>query len=127
MVLVKYRKMLAVVLLLLGPAILCAQHGRRSGATGSTMSATPLKGIIITTRGILKQLTKKAILIQAGDNQIMNFRRSGKTKFSRGGEPVKPSDFDLESTVTIDAVEDNDLKLLAVAVKADPSPKKDLQ
>ena len=121
----KHRKLLAVVLVLLCPAFLDAQRGRRGGPAGSTISAPPLKGVIITTHGTLKQLTKKAVLIQADDDRIMNFRRSGKTRFLRDGQPAKASDFDLESKITVDAVEDNDLKLLAIAIKADPLQKKD--
>ena len=111
--------------LLLCVACLDAQHGRRGGSAGSSVSAPPLKGITITTHGALKQLTKKEIMIHTDEDQIMTFRRSGKTKFLRDGHDAKPSDFDLESLVTVDAVEDNDLKLLAIAVRADSSPKKD--
>ena len=114
-----------VASLLLCAICVYAQHGRR-GATGSGVSAPPLKGITITTHGVLKQLAKKEIMIHTDEDQIMTFRRSGKTKFLRDGREAKPTDFDLESIVTVDAVEDNDLKLLAIAVRADSSQKKEL-
>ena len=110
--------------LLLSLVCLSAQH-RRGGSAGSSVSAPPLKGITITTHGTLKQLTKKEIMIHTDEDQIMTFRRSGKTKFLRDGHDAKPTDFDLESLVTVDAVEDNDLKLLAIAVRADSAQKKD--
>ena len=110
---------------LLCVACLNAQHGRRGGSAGSSVSAPPLKGITITTHGVLKQLTKKEIMIHTDEDQVMIFRRSGKTKFLQDGRDAQPSDFDLESLVTVDAVEDNDLKLLAIAVRADSSKKKD--
>jgi hypothetical protein len=122
----RHTTLLAATLVLLGANFVNAQHGRRGGSRASSVSAPPLKGIIITTHGVLKQITKKAILIQSDDNQIITFRRTGKTKFLRDGHDAKPSDFDLESAVTVDAVEDNDLKFLAIAVRPDPTPKKDL-
>jgi len=106
-----------VILLALCVLPLAAQHGRRGGSTAAAASPLPIKGVTVTSRGTLKQLNKKVILIEAEDNRLMNFRRSGKTKFWHGDQEIKPSDIDLESQVTVDAVEDNDLKLLAVNVR----------
>ncbi len=111
----------AAVLVLLCPILTHAQRGRR-GATGSTVSAPPLKGVVISFHGTLKELSKKTILLQTDDNQIVTLRRTGKTKFLDNDQPVKADDVDLDDKVTIDATEDNDLKLLATTVRRDPAP-----
>jgi hypothetical protein len=109
-------------------ALLCAislpaQRGRRGAAT-STVSAPPLKGVTISFHGTVKEVTKKEILLQADDQQLMTFRRTSKTKFVDGDQNIKGNEVDLDSPATVDVVEDNDLKLLALTVKLDPSQKK---
>ena len=112
-----------VLLLLLCPMLVYAQRGRRgSGASGSTVTAPPLKGVVITFHGALKELSKKTILLQTDDNQLVTLRRTSKTKFMKQDQKLKADDFDLEDKVSIDATEDNDLKLLAMAVHMDPGP-----
>jgi hypothetical protein len=117
---------LAVVALCIFP--LPAQHGGRhaSGGSGSgrSVNAPPLQGVVISIHGKLKELSKKQILLEADDKQILTIRRTAKTKFLSNGEEIKPGEISLESGVTIDVSEDNDLKLLANAVKLDPSEKK---
>jgi hypothetical protein len=118
---------LAAALILLA---LCAQHldaqrGRRGGATtGGAHAPTPLRGVVISIHGKLKDLKKKSIAVLADDDKLMTFRRTSKTKFYRDGKEIKPFEIDLESVVTVDVSEDTDLKFLALAVKADPSEKK---
>jgi len=95
--------------------------------SSSTGNAPALKGLVVTFHGALKKLTKKEILIQSDDNQLLTFRCSKKTKFLGAEGEVKPTDIDLESPVTISASEDVDLKLMAISVKADPVKKKPLE
>lgn len=102
---------------------LMAQRGRRGG-TGGAITPAPIKGVIVTFRGRLKQLAKKTILLEGEDNQIITIRRNSKTKFWTGNKEVKAQDFDLESLVMVEAVEDNDLKFAAVNVRLDPDQKK---
>jgi hypothetical protein len=109
-------------------ALLCAtqlpaQRSRR-GAAGSTVVAAPLKGVTISFHGTVKEVTKKVILLQADDTQIMTFRRNKKTLFVDGAENIKGNEVDLDSPATVDVVEDNDLKFLALTVKLDPIQKK---
>ena len=73
--------------------------------------------------GKLKDLSKKEIMIETDDGQIVSFHRSGKTKFLKGTQSIKPSDIDLETLVTVDASEDVDLTLTARSVTVD-TPKK---
>jgi Fe-S-cluster-containing hydrogenase component 2 len=115
----------AVLCVLLCPLGMLAQHGRRA-AGGSTVNAPPLKGVVITFHGALKELSKKTILLQTDDNQLVTLRRTSKTKFLSQDQQIKANDVDLEDKVTIDATEDNDLKLLATVVHLDPAaPKKE--
>ena len=104
-----------------------AQYGRRSAGrstAGRAGNPTPIKGVYITFHGKLKDLTKKSILLEDDKGQIMTFRRDKKTKFTEGDTAIKSSDIDLESLVTVNASEDNDLKLIAASVVLDPNQKK---
>lgn len=111
-----------MVAILLCPAIAEAQRMRRSA--NGTASPLPLKGVVISFHGVLKELSKKTILLQTDDQQLVTLRRSSKTKFLRQDQEIKADDFDLDDKVTIDATEDNDLKFLAMAVHMDPGPPK---
>ena len=105
---------------------LSAQHRRAAGG-GSAVSPAPLKDVIISFHGALAELSKKDIQLVSDDNKLMIMRRSSKTKFLSGDQELKAKDVSVDDKVTIDAVEDNDLKFLAVAVHLDAvqPPKKD--
>jgi hypothetical protein len=112
----------AILALLCAPQV-AAQRGRRTAAA-PTANTPPLKGVTLSFHGTVKEVTKKLILLQADDNQLMTFRRTSKTKFVDGDQKIKGNEVDLDSTATIDVVEDNDLKLMALTVRLDPSQKK---
>jgi hypothetical protein len=117
------RGVAAAVLLFLSPLLVHAQRGRRPT---TSITAPPLKGVVISFHGTLKELSKKTILLQTEDNQLVTLRRSSKTKFVNHDGPIRADDVDADDTVTIDATEDNDLKLLATSVRLDaPAPRKD--
>ena len=103
-----------------------AQRGRRGGGSsaGGARSPSPLQGVVIAVHGKLKDLTKKSIVVLAEDDKLMTLRRTSKTKFYRGEKEIKPFEIDLESIVTVDVTEDNDLKFLALSVKAEPKEKR---
>ena len=113
---------LALVMLMLAtPAV--AQRGRRGGGGGAggrtVVSPRPLKGVVITQRGVLKQLSKKTILLLADDSKLVTIKRSSKTKFFEGDKEIKAYDVTLDSIVNIDVTEDDDLKLLALVLKVE--------
>jgi hypothetical protein len=117
------------VALLLGfvvPAALMAQgiYRTRRGVIPGTPNPSSYKGVTGSFHGRLKELTKKEIMIQTEDDQTVSIRRTGKTKFLKGNQPIKATDIDTETLVTVDASEDADLKLSAVDVIVD-TPKKD--
>jgi hypothetical protein len=113
----------AAILVLLCATPILAQHGRRA-ATTSTPVAAPLKGVTISFHGTVKEISKNVILLQADDTQLMTIRRTKKTKFVDGDQSIKGEEVDLDSLATVDVVEDNDLKFLALTVKLDPVEKK---
>jgi hypothetical protein len=108
-------------ILLLVPVMLFGQH--RSGRSGSVPpppSASPdFKDVVATFAGVLKNVSKKEITIEVDEShEIMTFRRNKETTFASDGAEVKASGIDLESHVVVDAKQDPDSKLRAVAVKA---------
>jgi len=114
------------VLLLLLPATLPGQ-GRSRGTRRGTSPATapaPYKGVTATFEGRVRNLDKKKIVIETDDKQLVTIRLSCKTKFLKNDQPIKPSDIDMDSFVSVDASEDTDLSLLAVSVTADTGQKK---
>jgi len=113
----------AVLLLSAFPLLVNAQRGRR-GPTNAIITAPPLTGVVISFHGALKELSKKTILLQTDDNQLVTLRRTSKTRFLNQEQQIKADDIDLDDKVTIDATEGNDLKLLATVVHLDPAPPK---
>ncbi len=109
-------------LLVLVPVMMLGQHRGRSGTVPPPPSASPdFKDVVATFAGVLKNVTKKEITIDLDEShEIMTFRRNKETKFSSDGADVKASGIDLESHVVVDAKQDPDSKLRAVAVKAGP-------
>jgi hypothetical protein len=84
------------------------------------------KGVVVTFHGVLKKLTKKEILIESDEKQLLTMRCSSKTRFRDQDGEIKFSDVDLDSRVSIDASEDVDLKLMAINVRVDAARKKTL-
>ena len=79
-------------------------------------------------RGKVKQLNNKEIVIENDAKQMVAIRRSHQTKFLKNNQPIKSSDIDLETPVTIDAREAANVSLLAINVSVDsPSTKIDLR
>jgi len=113
------------VLLLLVPVMMFGQHRGRSGSVPPPPSASPdFKDVVATFAGVLKNVTKKEITLDLDEShEIMTFRRTKETKFTSDGAEVKASGIDLESHVIVDAKQDPDSKLRAVAVKAGEEPK----
>ena len=115
------RKCGSVALLLLLPLLLQSQggYGRRRGNPISTATLGAYQGVAVTFHGKLKDLDKKKIEVETDENQLVTIRLSGKTKFLKDGKAIKASAIDLEAAVTVDASEDRDLSILAIAVTVD--------
>ena|SRR5579885_3368850 len=121
------QKVLPLLLCALLPAVEAQYRGRRSAAGTATSTPLPLKGLSVTFQGTVKKLTKKELLLESDDNRLLTMRCSKKTKFRDNDDgEIKWSEVDLESRVSVEASEDNDLKLLALSVKVESAPKKSL-
>jgi len=109
----------AIVVLLAAGSVAEAQRGRRGAAGGTpTARASGIQGVTVTFQGALKKLTKKEVLIESDENQLMTVRCSGKTKyFDKDNKEIKSSDIDLDTVVSVEAKEDVDSKLTAIDVK----------
>src|SRR5579863_9020124 len=108
------------------PALLLAQYYPRTRR--GVVPGTPNPGaynVAGSFHGKLKELSKKEIMIETEDGQIVSIHRSGKTKFFKGTQSIKPSDIDIETPVTVDASEDVDLTLTARSVSVDIPKKSD--
>jgi hypothetical protein len=116
-----FKKLVAISWLCLAGPLL---QGQRRAPPSYNKAPQAYKGLIVTFQGVLKKLTKKEILIQSDDYQLLTMRCSRKTKFLDQDGEIKPSDIDLESRVSVDASEDVDLKLLAVNVRVVEARKK---
>ena len=120
---------LAAVILLLAVSVTHAQRGRRSVGGGTpTARAAGIEGVVVTFQGALKKLSKKEVLIESDEKQLMTVRCSGKTKyFDKDSKEVKPADIDLDTLVLVEAREDVDSKLTAIDVKIVATPGKSLE
>jgi hypothetical protein len=117
---------IVVVIAVVLPALLLAQYYPRTRR--GVMPGTPNPGaynVAGSFHGKLKELSKKEIMIETDDDQIVSIHRTGKTKFLKGTQSIKASDIDIETPVTVDASEDVDLSLTARSVTVD-TPKKNV-
>jgi hypothetical protein len=120
------QKVLPLLLCALLPVVEAQYRGRRSAAGTATSTPLPIKGLSVNFQGTVKKLTKKELLLESDDNRLLTMRCSKKTKFRDDDGEIKWSEVDLESRVSVEASEDNDLKLLALSVKVESAPKKTL-
>src|SRR4051794_15074919 len=77
--------------------------GRRGGQQKTTKDpAQPLPNF----RGVLKRMDDKGLAIELGDSRVLDFRRTGKTKFFKAGEELKSPKFGMGDQVSIEAAEE---------------------
>jgi hypothetical protein len=107
-----------LVILLLVPVMLFGQRRGGRGSVPPAPSTQPaFKDLVVTFEGVLKNVTKKEITLDIDEkHELVTFRRTKETKFTESGAEVKA--IDLETHVTVEAKQDTDAKLKAVAVRA---------
>ena len=120
---VNWQRPLALLLalfVLAGSIPLQAQYQRRtsSRAGGSRSAPAPdvLASAVAGFKGKLRAIDKKTIVIESGDDQVVSFHRSRKTRFLADEKEVKPQDIPLGSLVTVDASKDSVGDLTAVDI-----------
>jgi len=67
-------------------------------------------------RGVLKQMDAKSITLKLGDDRVLEFKRTDKTKFFKGGDELKTPDFKPGDQVSIEGPEDQSGYMTAVNV-----------
>jgi len=67
-------------------------------------------------RGKVKQMDSKSISLELDDYRVMEFRVTGKTKFTKNGEDVKNPKFNPGDQVSVEASEEPDNSMTAVNV-----------
>jgi hypothetical protein len=67
-------------------------------------------------RGLLKQMDDKTISLELDDHRVIQFKRTGKTKFFKNGDEVKTPKFDLGDQLSIEGPEDTEGFLTALNV-----------
>jgi len=86
--------------------------GRNKKKTSTQNDTTPLQ----STSGMLRRLDDKSVVLEAEDTRIIEFKRTGDTKFLKNGDPIKPGLLNPGDHVFIDARKDDDGVLRAVNV-----------
>ena len=114
------------ILFVVLPGLILAQYGRsrktRSPRTtnGTVDGATPP----VSIRGVLRSINKKDIVIDTGDDQILTFKRTKKTRFLKGASEIKPDDFPVAARVFVEASRamNGDLDAINVFLGEPPPP-----
>jgi len=125
----RYIAILTLLLALMLPARLPAQYSRRRGPASATATSGPYSGPAVTFNGTLKALTKKELVVDLdpgdpdADRQSLTFRFSKKTKFLKDDQPIKATDIEVGTHISLDATRDGDLKLSALNVMVAPLDK----
>jgi hypothetical protein len=98
---------IALALLVVSPQA----YGQRRGARAED-NAAPLPNF----RGIIKQIDNKSLAIALDDHRELEFKRTEKTKFFKGGSEAKTPDFKPGEQVSVEGQEDLAGNLVAVNV-----------
>jgi hypothetical protein len=83
---------------------------------GSTQPSKNASDPLPNFRGKLKQMDAKTITLELGDNRVLEFKRTDKTKFYKGGEELKSPEFKPGDQVSIEGPEDAHGYMVAVNV-----------
>jgi hypothetical protein len=109
-----------LLLMLAAQAPLAPLAPGRPGARGKQQAPTPQGPMAATPpalfTGVLRKVDRKTIHLDVADTGPLQFRRSGKTKFFRGSQQIKPSDLKPGDNVSVEATRDLDGSLSAVTV-----------
>jgi hypothetical protein len=97
--------------------------------SSATANSGPYAGPAVAFNGTVKALTKKELTLDldrpdpGADQQSLTFRLTKKTKFLKDDQPIKMSDIELGTHISLDATRDGDLKFSALNVMVAPLDK----
>jgi hypothetical protein len=118
------RRRIQIWCLLLGivPALVFAQSGRtrRRGSSGQDISGASPE---VNIHGSLRSISRKDIVIDTGDDRILTFKRTRKTRFFKGTKEIRTEDFPDNAQVSVEAVRAVNGDLEAVSVYWGDPPK----
>lgn len=86
--------------------------GRRGQQKPSKTDNQPLPSF----RGALKRIDEKSISLELGDNRVLDFKRTSKTRFFKGTDEIKSPKFNTGDELSIEATEEPGGYLTAVNV-----------
>lgn len=95
-----------------GGGIPSPRRGNKQPAGSKTNKDQPLPNF----RGRLKQMDSKSISLELDDYRVMEFRVTGKTKYTKNGDVVKSPKFDPGDQISVEATEEPDASMTAVNV-----------
>jgi hypothetical protein len=88
----------------------------RTGRNKTNPRANQQNDPLPNFRGNLKVFDEKALSVELGDHRVMDFIRTGKTRFFKGGDEVKTPKFNLGDQVSVEAQTDPAGTMTAVNV-----------
>src|ERR1051326_1554530 len=88
------------------------RKGKQSDKTSNSKVQQPLPNF----RGQLKQMDEKSLSLELGDNRVLDFKRTGATKFFKAGDEVKPPKFNIGDQLSVEAQEEPGGYMTAVNV-----------
>src|SRR5947199_9750006 len=76
--------------------------GRKGKSSDSKNAQQPMPNF----RGTLRQMDEKSISLELGDNRVLDFKRTDKTKFLKNGDEVKSPKFNPGDQISVEAFEE---------------------
>ena len=108
------------------PGMILAQAGRSRKTRSTRTPSGAVEGVTppVSIRGALRSINKKDIVIDTGDDQILTFKRTKKTRFLKGAREIKPDDFPEAARVFVEArrAMNGDLDAINVFLGEPPPP-----
>src|SRR2546427_832916 len=102
-----------------GPGIPIPSRGGKDSKKSDSTQALP------SFQGKLKRMDDKSIALEMGDNRVLDFHRTSKTKFFQKGDEVKSPQFQAGDEITIEGTQDPTGYLTAVNVRWENAAKTD--
>jgi hypothetical protein len=90
--------------------------GRTQGQIPAPSNGTKANEPLPNFRGVLRQMDAKTITLKLGDDRVLEFKRTDKTRFFKNGDEIKAPEFKPGDQVSIEGPEDQSGYMTAVNV-----------